>query len=268
MNRRFWGRKSICLMTGASQNLARHMAQHMAPLLGPQSVLILTSRHADRLGPLRQEMYEQNCNLRVHLLEWDLAYPSFDRFVDDLKAIELAYDLRDERFELGLIVHNASALSVIDKPVIEMDDAQSLQELLNINVISMVLTNAAFWKVFKDSHEKVIVNMTAPLTDTNAPSLGLLCVGRTSRQMVLNVLALENPEIKVLHFQPGHLDTSWLHTVMNNAKCEQVKRQLQSMFEENRVLKAEAVAAAFLRYLASNEIESGSVVDARQVLRG
>ncbi|KRY83339.1 Sepiapterin reductase [Trichinella pseudospiralis] len=263
----FWNRKTVCMITGASQNFGRALAENMASLLGPESVLILTSRHASRLGVVRQGMYERNCRLHVHLLTWDLAKPNGDQYLDDLRAIQLAHGLRDEQFELGLVVHNASTLNVLDKPVIEMRDEKILQETLNVNVVSMLVTNACFWTVFDHCEQKLIVNMSAPLAESTAPSFGMVGLGRSSRMTVLNVLALETPDVQVLHFNPGALDTSWLRTVISHSHSQEIRHQLQAMYEQNRVFKANEVAIAFLRYLAENEIQSGVEIDARQLIQ-
>jgi len=133
--RDFWGRKTVCLVTGASQNIGRAFAESVASKLAPDSLLILTSRTSDKLGVVRQGAYEINPSLRIELLEWDLAHPDGQKYKNDLNEILniLEYDVRD--FQLALIVHNARTSGEQPKQINEMIEAQYLQQHLNINLV-------------------------------------------------------------------------------------------------------------------------------------
>jgi len=260
--REFWGRKSVCLVTGASQNIGRAFAESVASRLATDSVLILSSRTADKLGVVRQAAYEKNPGLRIELLEWDLARPDGERYKKDLTEILKLTETEAEDYQLAMIVHNARTSGEAPKKVDQLIDAAYVQEHLNINLVSMLVTNSAFWSVFGGAREKVLVNMTA-LPET---AFGLTAISKASRTIALNILANECPDIRVLHYSPGAVDASMLQTIAASAKDPRVFRRMQELYEQNKILKPKQTIDALLGFLADNEIEPCMEIDAQQLL--
>jgi len=261
--RNFWGRKSVCLVTGASQNIGRAFAESVASKLAPDSLLILTSRSSDKLGMVRQEAYTINPSLRIQLLEWDLAHPDGERYKQELADILRDNESEAQDFDLAMIVHNARTSGDAAKHVDDLHDAAYIQEHLNINLVSMLVANSAFWSVFGQAREKVLINMTAvPETAT-----GLTAISKASRTIALNTLSHECPDIRVLHYSPGAVDASALLAVRRSSIDPGVDRKTQELFEQNKVLKPKQTVQALVDFLGSNEIEPCMELDAQQLLK-
>jgi len=261
--RAFWGRKTVCLVTGASQNIGRAFAESVASKLAPDSLLILTSRSSDKLGLVRQAGYEINPSLRIELLEWDLAQPDGRKYKNDLNEILtiLKFDPRD--FELAMIVHNARTSGEQPSQVIDMIDAAFIQQHLNINLVSMFVANSAFWSVFGQAREKVLIDMTA-LPET---AYGLTSISKASRTIALNILGNECPDIRVLHYSPGAVDSSMLQTIIKSTSDPLVFHRIHELYEQNKILKPKQTIEALLKFLGENEIDPCMEIDAQQLLK-
>jgi len=261
--RDFWGRKTVCLVTGASQNIGRAFAESVASKLAPDSLLILTSRTSDKLGVVRQGAYEINPSLRIELLEWDLAHPDGQKYKNDLTEILKLIEIDDARdFELALIVHNARTSGEEPKQVNDLIDADLIQQHLNINLVSMLVANSAFWSVFGAAREKVLINMTA-LPET---ACGLTSISKASRTIALNILANECPDIRVLHYSPGAVDASMLQTIVKSTCDPHVFHRIHELYEQNKILKPKQTIDALLKFLGENEIEPCMEIDAQHLL--
>lgn len=212
--RQFWGRKTVCLITGASQNIGKAFAEDIATRVGKDSLLILTSRSSEKAGVVRQSIYEKNPSLKVILAEWDLQNPNGNVYKENLEADLKINEIDVDEYDLAMVIHNAGMSGDLSKRMIDLDDAAFLQQELNVNVVSMIVANSSFWHFFQKCREKVVINLTSEMAKKATPSFGVPSMSKACRLMALNVLSAENPEIKVLHYDPGPVDTSLLQRAM------------------------------------------------------
>ena len=62
----------------------------------------------------------------------------------------------------AIIVHNAARLGSMEQRAAAMEDAHELQTQLNVNVVSAMVLNSVFLRVYAAVPCKRVVNMTAP----------------------------------------------------------------------------------------------------------
>jgi len=210
---------------------------------------------------VRQAAYEINPSVRIELLEWDLAHPNGEQYRRDL--IDVLKETEADEYELAMIVHNARTSGEPAKQVVELIDAGLVQEHLNLNLVSMLVANSAFWSVFGKAREKVLINMTALPEALH----GLTSISQASRSIALNILSAECPEIRVLHYSPGAVDSSTLQTIMKSARDPQVSRKISGLFEQSKVIKPRQTIDALLDFLGENEIDPCMELDAQQLLK-
>ena len=60
--------------------------------------------------------------------------------------------------------------------------------------------------------------------------------------MVLNVLTLEEKDIKVLHFDPLAVDSDSLRAIRDKAHDEHIRKWIAQIYDSNQVLTGEMVA--------------------------
>jgi len=125
----------------------------------------------------------------------------------------------------------------------------------------MLVANSAFWSVFGQAREKVLIDMTA------LPETGLASISKASRTIALNILANECPDIRVLHYSPGAVDASMLQTIIKSTSDPLIFNRIHELYEQNKILKPKQTIEALLKFLGENEIEPCMEIDAQQLLK-
>lgn len=78
---------------------------------------------------------------------------------------------------------------------------------MTVNLYSVTALTASFLKLFTQG-ERCIVNITSLYGIQPGKGLVHYCVGKASREMYFKVLATENPELNILNYSPGELNSS------------------------------------------------------------
>lgn len=258
--------KMICLVTGASQNLGASFAHAFALKMAPGSVLILSSRSADRLATVQQEIVKSVKDpIKVMLVEWDTKAPNADKFRHD---IQNAVGTDVSSFQSAIIVHNAFQLGNLTKYVSDLKDPVELQEQLNINVVSPLVLNAIWLEIVKPVKNKIVVNVSAPSATKALPSFGLTAIGKSPVYLALSVLAKEHPEIKVLHFDPGMVDTDGLRQIRDTSHFNEIRAWIKSFYDKGELLEQDQSAQALIKILTDNAFQTGEYVSAYTAVAG
>jgi sepiapterin reductase len=259
-------KKSLCLITGASQFLGSAIAQSLAEEVAPGSTLILSSRSLDRLENVRDEIKKKvgSDKVQIHLIQWDLRHPNADQYEKDLK--KAIGDLKSiDTYDVTLVVHNAAQLGDLSRKVVDMKNVNELQEQLNINLVSMLVLNSVWLELVKNSKKKFVVNMSAGSASTARPSLGLTSMVKSSRYMTLSVLAKETPDVHVLHYDPEGVDTDSLRAIRDQSHSKEIRSWIAGFYEKGEVWEADFVVKALLKTLNDGKYESGAAIKASDV---
>jgi len=258
-------KKSICLVTGASQYLGAQIATALAETIAPGSKLILSSRSTDRLQKVRDDIQQKvgKDKIDIQLVQWDLRKPDAQQYERDLKKALTGSKI--DNFDVALVVHNAAQIGDLSKKVIDFNNVQELQDQLNINLVSMLALNSVWLELVKNAKKKLVVNMTAGSATTARPSLGLTGMVKSSRQMTLSVLAKESLDVQVLHYDPGAVDTEALRAIRDESHSKEIREWIAEYYEKDEVLTADHVVQGLIRTLDDGKFESGSYVNAYNI---
>jgi len=258
-------KKSVCLVTGASQFLGSHIATALAQTIAPGSTLILSSRSTDRLQKVRDDIQQKvgKDKINIRLVQWDLRNPNADQYESDLKNALTGTKISD--FEVALVVHNAAQIGDLTRKVTDMRNVQELHDQLNINLVSMLVLNSVWLGLVKDVKKKLVVNMTAGSATTARPSLGLTSMVKSSRQLTLGVLAKETLDVQVLHYDPGAVDTDALRAIRDLSHDKQIREWIADYYAKDEVLSADHVVQGLIKTLDEGKYESGGYVNAYDI---
>lgn len=72
---------------------------------------------------------------------------------------------------------------------------------------------------------------------------------------------MENPDVKVLNYAPGPVQTDMLQTMCDDVADTEVREQFQHMQEHKQVLTTEQTVERLIRILTENKFKSGDHVD-------
>uniref|UniRef100_A0A6I8N0M7 Sepiapterin reductase n=1 Tax=Ornithorhynchus anatinus TaxID=9258 RepID=A0A6I8N0M7_ORNAN len=92
-------------------------------------------------------------------------------------------------------------------------------------------------------------------------SWGLYCAGKAARDMMFRVLAAEEPDLRVLSYAPGPLDTDMQEEARTLTKDPDLRQTLLQLKQSGGLVSCEDSARKLLELLFEDTFESGAHVD-------
>uniref|UniRef100_A0A8C6ZAD0 Sepiapterin reductase n=1 Tax=Nothoprocta perdicaria TaxID=30464 RepID=A0A8C6ZAD0_NOTPE len=92
-------------------------------------------------------------------------------------------------------------------------------------------------------------------------SWALYCGGKAARDMIFQVLALEEPDVRVLSYAPGPLDTDMQLLARTQTGDAEMREHFQGLHERGQLVDCDVSARKLLRLLEEDAFPSGAHVD-------
>ncbi|XP_053181717.1 sepiapterin reductase b [Scomber japonicus] len=239
--------RCICIITGASKGFGRALAHQVSHYMKPGSVLLLVARTRTLLQELKEELqsFTGNQSLVVHCVTADLS--TRDGVNETVSA---ARQQSSNEIDHVLLINNAASLGNIS-PFTNFTNLDQVNSYLSFNVSSPLALTAGILQVFppRAGLRWSVVNCSSIFAVQTMPSWVLYCTGKSARVMMFRVLAAEEPNVKVLSYSPGPLDT------------EMQKDILRLTGIRNNVFPCKESAAKLMKVLLDDEFTSGSHLD-------
>ena len=245
--------KALILVTGASRGLGQAISVEMCQLNNP--TLVLISRDLDGLQKTSEMCLNMNNKCSVVLKQLDLNSAS----KEDLRST--VQDL-DQDFDTLVVVHNAGSLGNQGTKVLDFDQASAMQDYFNLNIVSVMILNSVVFKQFKDVKNKHVINISSLAALQPFETWGFYCSGKAARDSLFKVMAVEEPDIKVLNYAPGPLDTQMIKDLLDDPGTHvNIRNAFEGMKKSDSMLKPETSAKKLIRILEEDKYQSGDHVD-------
>lgn len=170
-------------------------------------------------------------------VEYDLDYIHCD--LKSISNVEKANIIVREKisnynYSKIIFINNASII----KPIAKIGELESIQDISNVNYVSpMILIN----NLVKVCGEKLeIYNITSGAAENYIIGWSLYNSTKKAIKVYLDTLALESPNIKVMHFDPGVMDTAMQHDIRESHF--ELQQQFIKYKEEKQLKSASFVA--------------------------
>ncbi|XP_061655358.1 sepiapterin reductase a isoform X2 [Phyllopteryx taeniolatus] len=108
---------------------------------------------------------------------------------------------------------------------------------------------------------RCVVNISSLCAVKPFPSWVLYCTGKAAREMMFKVLAEEEPDLRVLNYAPGPLDTDMQLVARTKTGELSLRKTYSDMFDEGQLLTCEASCAKLMKILLEDKYASGDHVD-------
>uniref|UniRef100_A0A4X1W296 Sepiapterin reductase n=1 Tax=Sus scrofa TaxID=9823 RepID=A0A4X1W296_PIG len=219
--------RALCVVTGASRGFGRTLAQLLAPLLSPGSVLVLTARNDEALRHLEAELGSERPDLRVVRVPADLgAEAGLQQLLGALRELP-----RPEGLQRVLLFNNAASLGDVSKSFVDLTDSAEVNSYWALNLTSMLCLTSSFLKAFPDSPglSRMVVNISSICAVKPFKGWALYCAGKAARDMIYQVLAAEDPSLRVLSYAPGPLDTDMQQIAREASVDPDLRKRLQEL---------------------------------------
>ncbi|KAI8484145.1 hypothetical protein Bbelb_380990 [Branchiostoma belcheri] len=253
-----FGPATFCAVTGGSRGLGRSIAVLLAGRLGHDSRLVLTGRSLQGLQETKRQVKEKcRKELEVKLVTGDME----DSTVYHAHFCDIFADAKQGDFNSALMIHNAATTGDATKKASEHSDPQILTKYYDTNLTSVIALTSKFMKVFPSAAvRRTVVNITSDSAIYPLANHSLYCSGKAARNMFFKVMAEEDPDVRVLSYSPGALDTDMLQAVRSCGN-KGVEDLINSIESSGMILNPADSAEHLLNLLQEDKFQSGDFLD-------
>ncbi|KAL6097243.1 spr [Pungitius sinensis] len=253
--------RALCIITGASRGFGQAIAREMSRLVKPGSALILTARSVEELRALQAELAESEAGragLVVEYVEADLSETG------GLESIVAASkEAFSEDMDHVLLVNNAASLGDVSRYAKSFTDMAEVDSYLSLNVSSSLCLTASVLQAFpqRPGQLRTVINISSLCAVQPFRSWVLYCTSKAARDMMFRVLAEEEPDVRVLNYAPGPLDTAMQTLARSRTADPTIRKSFSDMFAQGRLLTCEASCTKLMKLLLEDNYTTGAHVD-------
>ncbi|XP_056154622.1 sepiapterin reductase-like [Lampris incognitus] len=249
---------ALCVITGASRGFGRTLARHVARWLKPGSVLVLAARSGPDLRALQTELTASGTGPAVRCVAADLATKE-----GVARVVGAAAEASTQDVDHLMLVNNAGSLGDVSRYTRDVVSMSEVDSYLSFNVSSALCVTTGVLRAVppRPGLKRTVVNVTSLCALQPFPSWVLYCTGKAAREMMFKVLAEEEPDIRVLNYSPGPLDTAMQAEARSSTADPGVRDSFSAMFAQGQLLTCDASCAKLLTVLLKDEYRSGDHVD-------
>lgn len=254
--------RALCIITGASRGFGRAVARELCRAVQPGSAFVLVARSESDLLTLRAELTQgpeaSGAGLQVQCVVADLG------LAEGLeRVVKVAREAAPERVEHVLLVNNAGSLGDISRFTKSFTDMAEVNSYLSLNVSSFLCLTAQTLQAFpqRPGLTRTVVNISSLCALKPFSSWVLYCSGKAARDMMFRVLAEEEPDLRVLSYAPGPLDTDMQLEARSKSGDAELRKSFNEMFTQGQLLSCEESCRKLMKLLLENSYTSGAHVD-------
>ncbi|KAM6965026.1 sepiapterin reductase b [Aplochiton taeniatus] len=252
--------RALCIITGASRGFGRALTHQLASLLQPGSTLIVVARSGDQLLELKEDLGEsmEMEGLVVCCVAADLS--EREGLEETVRA---AKEEAMEDIDHVLLINNAGSLGDVSRFVQSFTDPEEVNSYLSFNVSSALGLTAGILQAFprRQGLRRSVVNISSLCALQAMPSWVLYCTAKAARDMMFRVLAVEEPDLRVLNYAPGPLDTEMQEEARQNTGNLRMRLTWDSMHTQGQLLTCQESGAKLMKLLLDDDFPSGAHID-------
>lgn len=250
-----WDKKTFAVVTGASRGIGRAIVEKLAEQVAPGSLLLLISRDEASLTSIQQTIQKAKPSIEVEVGISDLSTCTEDTLGEIFTNVLSKHDI--ESFTRALCIHNAGSLGNPSTRCADHTEIEYCTNYFRLNLASVIVLNSLFLKLFSNNLQRTVVNISSLCGVVPCSSLSLYCSGKAARDMFFKVLAVEEPNLRVLNYAPGPVETAMRNQIIDDAW----DTTLVDMFKQGPVLDPETTAKRLIHLLIEDRFKSGDHID-------
>jgi len=254
------GTRTCCVITGASRGFGRSIAVALARQFSDSGIeghFLLVSRSEEGLRETRNRIVEACSTAEVHI-----TVASLEEISSLEETINGAFSKVDPaKVTHAILVNNAGSLGDVSRCITDLsENVGSLQDYFNLNLTSPMFLISKFLQRFKDAN-CTVVNVSSLMAVEPFSYFSLYCTGKAARDMMCQVLAKEEPNVRVLSYAPGPLQTDMYDQICSTCGNQEIAEMFKTSKEQNKVLSPDESARKLMSILKENTFSSGSHID-------
>ena len=255
----FFSRGTYCIITGASTGLGRELAIQLARRWSKyKSVckIILIARDLVKLQDTKERILSEAVCVGVAIVQADLSDLSTLNYV--CEKVTAGYE-RDQ-YQQAAIFHNAGSLGDIVNPTASQVDSAEINKYLTLNYTSMWMLTASFLSDIK-CDSRLVFNMSSHLAKCPLGGLAAYSSIKAARNVFVQSIALEYPNVRFLNYSPGPCDTRMFHTLSANITLDTTRSVFDDIKLQSKVLTTDQSISKLIKIIENDVFENGCVID-------
>ncbi|PAA62674.1 hypothetical protein BOX15_Mlig022026g1, partial [Macrostomum lignano] len=212
----------LYIITGAGRGFGRTLTLALAEDAAPGSRFILIGRNSEALDLVAAaiaELRNASDEIETRTVSLDLGQANADAIESALQEATKSPLLGTYAPPFGLLVHNAGTLGIYGQKSDCLTDKAALDEHWSVNITSVLLLNAYCLKL-SIVNQWWIVNVSSLCAVQPFKSMAVYCASKAARLMLFRTLAAERPDLSLLSYGPGPLDTDMQAQLIESADPE------------------------------------------------
>ncbi|XP_076753613.1 sepiapterin reductase [Xylocopa sonorina] len=250
--------KAFFVITGASRGIGRQIAISIGSVLeeGSHALLLATN-----LNALKETAKHIPASVSVDTVSVDLSKATKDELYDIV--MQSLKNRTADQFDQLIVVHNVGSVGDVSHYANDLTDIKILHDYYDLNVFGPFILNGVIMKIFNKcmNTKKTVINITSLLGIQPRKTMAYYSSGKAAREMFFKVFALENPQINVLNYSPGPVDTDMYHEVCTKVSDPGVKVEFNDLLTKRTILTCEQTVNRLLMVLKEQKYKSGDHVD-------
>lgn len=105
-----------------------------------------------------------------------------------------------------------------------------------------------------------IINISSYAGKGPLANLAMYGSGKAAREIFFKVLSIEEPNIFVINYSPGPVDTDMFNTIVNTAQSDEVKKSFKEI-KDTSVLTPPVTVNKMLDILEKGDFKTGDSID-------
>nr|XP_033809447.1 sepiapterin reductase [Geotrypetes seraphini] len=252
--------RALCVLSGASRGLGRSLALQLCPQLGAGSVLLLLARNEQALVELEAELKGRCPEVLVRCVaQADLATEAgLQRALSAVRELAGAGEVQQL-----IVVNNAGSLGNVSKFFVDFSDPVEVNNYFALNITSaLCLTSTVLQKFPKHSGlRRTVVNISSLCALQPFKSWTLYCTGKAARDMMFQVLAVEEPDVRVISYAPGPLNTDMQELARTESGDLELCQMLIDLKNKGGLIDCDVSSQKLVKLLLEDKFESGAHID-------
>ncbi|NWU89156.1 SPRE reductase, partial [Upupa epops] len=162
-----------------------------------------------------------------------------------------------------LLINNAGSLGDISKSFLDLTNPEEINSYYAFNITSTLCLTSVTLKAFgkRPGSARTVVNISSLCALKPFKNWALYCSGKAARDMMFQVLALDEPDVRVLNYAPGPLDTDMQLLARTTTGDLEMRQFFQSLQESGQLIDCTVSAQKLVNLLEEDTFSSGAHVD-------
>ncbi|KYN37636.1 Sepiapterin reductase [Trachymyrmex septentrionalis] len=249
--------KVFLLVTGASRGIGREIAITFGSMLEEGSRVLLLARNKDALEEVAKNI---SSKVKVCTISADLS-KSTDTKLEEFLSESLK-ETTPDAFDRMVLIHNVGSMGNVSQAVNDIRDINIWREFYDLNFFVPAVLNTVVMNTFNSKTiKKIVINITSIYGIQAGVGCGQYCSVKAAREMYFKVFALENPDVNVLNYSPGPVDTDMFAMACEKIIDPKAKKAFNEMREKKTVLTTEQTVNRLVQVLKEHKYNSADHVD-------